>query len=137
MEVEHARVAIVLAGPNVLGAIRSGVWIIDKDVLRGIPPGHNISLVCDRKTGLDVPAKAMIQPAHECDSLVNDTKLLMLHGRSTPLPLLYGGTTHMGPVESTSLEMRRRALNHDVRMQRRQSLLRIAEDALLDEIIWT
>ncbi len=136
MEVEHARVAIVLARPNVLGAIRSWVGIIDKDMLRGIPSGHELSMVHARRTGRDIPAKAMIQPAHECDSLVNDTKLLMLHGMSTPLPLSYGGTTHMGPVESTSLEMRRRALNHDVRMQRRQSLLRIAKDGLLDEIIW-
>ena len=43
VEVEHAGVAVVLAGPDVLGAIGSRVGIVDQDVLRSIPPDHGLS----------------------------------------------------------------------------------------------
>ena len=45
VEVEHAGVAVVLARPDVLGAIGSGVGIVDEDVLRSIPSDLDLSTV--------------------------------------------------------------------------------------------
>ena len=45
MEVLHAGVAVVFAGPDVLGAIGSRVRIIDEDVLRSIPSDLDLSTV--------------------------------------------------------------------------------------------
>ena len=66
----------------------------------------------------------MIQSAHERDSLVNDTKFLVLRTMlSQPVSQEPEEATHVRPVESSSLEMRRRSLNHDIRVQRRETLL--------------
>ena len=108
VEVEHAGIAVVLARPDVLRAIGSRVRIVDEDVLRSIPSdlhlstGETVAIPSEY-----VPAKAMIQSTHECNGLIDDTEFLMLDLMSISREDVTRSTTHMRPVEGTSLEVRR------------------------------
>ena len=59
----------------------------------------------------------MIQSTHERDSLVDDTKFLVLDPMSILCEAAKRSATHVRPVEGTGLEVTGATLNHDVGVQ--------------------
>ena len=74
MEVTHSRVTIVLSRPDLLMRM---LRIIYEDMLRGIPTMDSVRTSCV-EDWMRLPSEAVIQAAHECNSLIDDTKLFVL-----------------------------------------------------------
>jgi len=88
MEVEYSWIAVVLAYPDLSG-LRTILSLVNKGVLRGIPP-----------------SKAHVDPSHERDSFVDYTHFLVLKTWSMGCLVVEVNPAHMGPVESACRKVR-------------------------------
>jgi hypothetical protein len=108
------------------GGLTTWINVVYNDVLRGIPPKRD-ELFTFSKENFTVPSEAEIEASHECNRLINYTHFLMLNERTSDYESqVYIIAPYMSPIKGAGLEVRRGTLDHDIGMQRCQSLLRIA-----------
>lgn len=88
MEVKDSWIAIVLAYPD-LSALRTVLYLVNKGVLRGIPP-----------------SKTHVDASHECDGFIDDTHFLVLKTWSIGRLVVQVNCSHVGPVESARRKVR-------------------------------